>query len=64
MEKYMKNISCTSRKLLNDLLDVPTEGLNSTELKLIKKCSINALELLKDILIISSKLESRKLRLK
>jgi len=60
----MKNISCTSRKLLNDLLDIPTQGLNSTELKLLEKCRINALELLKDILLISSKLESRKLRVK
>ena len=58
----MENISCTSRKLLNDLLDISTQGLNSTELKLLEKCSINALELLKDILIISSKLKSGKLR--
>lgn len=58
----MENISCTSQKLLNDLLDISTQGLNSTELKLLEKCRINALDLLKDILIISSKLKSRKLR--
>lgn len=60
----MKHISYTSRKLLNDLLDISTQGLNSTELKLLEKCRINALELLKDILIMSSKLKSRKLRAK
>lgn len=58
----MEHISCTSRKLLNDLFDISTQGLNYTELKLLEKCRINALELLKDILIISSKLKSRKLR--
>ena len=60
----MENISFTSRKLLNDLLDISTQGLNHAELKLLEKYKINALELLKDILIISSKLKSRKLRKK
>ena len=60
----MENISFTSRRLLNDLLDISTQGLNHAELKLLEKCRINALELLKDILIISSKLKSRKLRKK
>lgn len=62
MEKSIQHISCTSQKLLNDLLDISTKELNSNELKLLKKCRINSLELLKDILIISSKLENRKLK--
>ena len=60
----MKGISDTSQKLLNDLLDLSTHDLNSTELKLLKQCRINALELLRDILIILSKVESRKLKKK
>ena len=50
MEKSIQHISCTSQKLLNDLLDISTKELNSNELKLLKKCRINSLELLKDIM--------------
>lgn len=64
MLKNIKDVSDTSRNLLNSLLDMSTEKLNSSELKLLTKCRLNALELFKDILLISSKIESRKLRLK
>lgn len=60
MEKDIKNTSYTARDLLNGLLDIPTQNLNSVELKLLRKCRLNALELFKDILIISEKIEARK----
>lgn len=37
MSKYIKDISFISRNLLNGLLDMPTQDLNSAELKLLKK---------------------------
>ena len=64
MLKDIKDASDISRNLLNSLLDLPVQNLNSSELKLLRKCRLNALELFRDILIISSKIESRKFRLK
>ena len=64
MVKNIKDASDISRNLLNSLLDLPVQNLNSSELKLLRKCRLNALELFRYILIISSKIESRKFRLK
>lgn len=64
MKNHVKIIVCLGRDLLNNLLDIPTQDLSSTELKLLNKCKLNALELFKDILVISEKIDSRKSRFK
>ena len=66
MKSYsdLKNILVISRDLLNNLLDVSNKDLTNSEVKLLAKCTSNSLELLKDILVILSKLEARNLVLK
>ena len=39
--------------------DISNNNLTNSELKLLAKCRLNALDLLKDILVLLSKLESR-----
>ena len=60
----LKDILVISRNLLNNLLDVSNKDLTNSEVKLLVKCKSNSLELLKDILLILSRLEARNLLLK
>lgn len=64
MKNYstLKEASSTSRNLLDSLLDISSQDFTASELKLLSKCRLNALDLFRDILVILSRSEARNVK--